>query len=128
MPGKSSTTEIRELDRVTSKLRIGDSAQTDAGRYSCEAENAYGKSHFSLDVTIWGENVIRLLHSASGFESNSTSRNISTFVSQEILTRLSFTSFKTKLTNIQVYTVDELEACLPEDKFSLGSYVQYYRL
>ena len=54
-PGKSSTTEIRELDRVTSKLRIGDSAQSDAGRYSCEAENAYGKSHFSIDVTIWGE-------------------------------------------------------------------------
>ena len=55
VPGKSSTTEIRELDRVTSKLRIGDSAQGDAGRYSCEAENAYGKSHFSIDVTIWGE-------------------------------------------------------------------------
>ena len=61
MPGKSSTTEIRELDRVTSKLRIGDSAQTDAGRYSCEAENAYGKSHFSIDVTIWGEGE-KMLH------------------------------------------------------------------
>ena len=54
-PGKSSTTEIRELDRVTSKLRIDDSAQIDAGRYECEAENAFGKSHFSIDVTIWGK-------------------------------------------------------------------------
>ena len=56
LPGKSSTTEIRELDRVTSKLRISDSTpHEDAGRYACEAANAYGKSHFSIDVTIWGE-------------------------------------------------------------------------
>jgi hypothetical protein len=27
LPGKSSTTEIRELERVTSKLRIGDATQ-----------------------------------------------------------------------------------------------------
>lgn len=56
LPGKSSTTEIRELDRVTSKLRITDSRpHKDAGRYDCEAANAYGKSHFSIDVTIWGK-------------------------------------------------------------------------
>jgi len=58
LPGKSSTTEIRELDRVTSKLRIGDADNGDAGRYSCEAVNAFGKSHFSIDVTIWGEKIL----------------------------------------------------------------------
>ena len=31
LPGKSSTTEIRELERVTSKLRIGDATQVHAG-------------------------------------------------------------------------------------------------
>lgn len=55
LPGKSSTTEIRELERVTSKLRIGDATSTDAGRYSCQASNAFGTSHFSIDVTIWGK-------------------------------------------------------------------------
>lgn len=54
LPGKSSTTEIRELERVTSKLRIGGAAQEDAGQYSCQASNAFGTSHFGIDVTIWG--------------------------------------------------------------------------
>ena len=55
MPGKSSTTEIRELERVTSKLRIGNAASEDAGRYACQATNAFGTSHFTIDVTIWGK-------------------------------------------------------------------------
>ena len=55
LPGKSSTTEIRELERVTSKLRIGDATSSDAGRYSCQASNAFGTTHFSIDVTIWGK-------------------------------------------------------------------------
>ena len=55
LPGKSSTTEIRELERVTSKLRIGDATSSDAGRYSCQASNAFGTSHFGIDVTIWGK-------------------------------------------------------------------------
>ena len=55
MPGKSSTTEIRELERVTSKLRIGDASPTDAGRYACQATNSFGTSHFTIDVTIWGK-------------------------------------------------------------------------
>ena len=54
LPGKSSTTEIRELERVTSKLKIGDAQKDDAGRYSCQATNAFGTSHFAVDVTIWG--------------------------------------------------------------------------
>ena len=58
LPGKSSTTEIRELERVTSKLRIGDATQEDAGRYSCQASNAFGTSHFTIDVTIWGKNYV----------------------------------------------------------------------
>ena len=57
LPGKSSTTEIRELERVTSKLRIGDATSEDAGRYSCQASNAFGTSHFSIDVTIWGKHL-----------------------------------------------------------------------
>lgn len=57
LPGKSSTTEIRELDKVTSKLKISNSEQDDAGRYSCEASNAFGNSHFSIDVTIWGKSL-----------------------------------------------------------------------
>ena len=59
LPGKSSTTEIRELERVTSKLRIGDATQEDAGRYSCQASNAFGTSHFTIDVTIWGKNYVQ---------------------------------------------------------------------
>lgn len=56
LPGKSSTTEIRELERVTSKLRVNNAAaQQDAGTYSCQATNAYGVSHFRIDVTVWGE-------------------------------------------------------------------------
>ena len=55
LPGKSSTTEIRELERVTSKLRIGDASPTDAGRYACQATNSFGTSHFTIDVTIWGK-------------------------------------------------------------------------
>ena len=55
LPGKSSTTEIRELERVTSKLRIGNAASEDAGRYACQATNAFGTSHFTIDVTIWGK-------------------------------------------------------------------------
>ena len=55
MPGKSSTTEIREMERVTSKLRIGMATPPeDAGAYSCQASNAFGVSHFKIDVTIWG--------------------------------------------------------------------------
>ena len=55
LPGKSSTTEIRELERVTSKLKIVDSEKDDGGRYSCQATNAFGSSHFTVDVTIWGK-------------------------------------------------------------------------
>jgi hypothetical protein len=33
LPGKSSTTEIRELERVTSKLRIGDATQVNMAQY-----------------------------------------------------------------------------------------------
>jgi hypothetical protein len=55
LPGKSSTTEIREMERVTSKLKIGDAEKDDAGRYACQATNAFGTSHFNIDVTIWGK-------------------------------------------------------------------------
>ena len=56
MPGKSSTTEIREMERVTSKLRINQAIPPeDAGTYSCQASNAFGSSHFRIDVTIWGK-------------------------------------------------------------------------
>jgi len=56
MPGKSSTTEIREMERVTSKLRINQAKPPeDAGAYSCQASNAFGSSHFRIDVTIWGK-------------------------------------------------------------------------
>ena len=56
MPGKSSTTEIREMERVTSKLRINQAQPPqDAGAYSCQASNAFGSSHFRIDVTIWGK-------------------------------------------------------------------------
>ena len=66
LPGKSSTTEIRELERVTSKLRIGDATQEDAGRYSCQASNAFGTSHFSIDVTIWGKNYLHSSQNTDG--------------------------------------------------------------
>ena len=59
LPGKSSTTEIRELERVTSKLKIVDSEKDDAGRYSCQATNAFGSSHFTVDVTIWGKKPLK---------------------------------------------------------------------
>ena len=55
LPGKSSTTEIREMERVTSKLKIADAEKDDAGRYSCQATNSFGTSHFTVDVTIWGK-------------------------------------------------------------------------
>ena len=57
LPGKSSTTEIRELERVTSKLRISTAASEDGGSYTCQASNAYGVSNFRLQVTIWGEQI-----------------------------------------------------------------------
>lgn len=57
MPGKSSTTEIRELERVTSKLKIVDADKEDAGRYSCQATNAFGTSHLTIDVNIWGREI-----------------------------------------------------------------------
>ena len=59
MPGKSSTTEIRELERVTSKLRIKDAEAGDAGRYACHATNAFGTSSFNIDVTIWGKGLVK---------------------------------------------------------------------
>nr|XP_040568004.1 Down syndrome cell adhesion molecule-like protein Dscam2 isoform X1 [Lepeophtheirus salmonis] len=52
-PGKSRTTEIRELDKVTSKLRIENANINDAGKYSCLASNAFGKSNYAMDVTVW---------------------------------------------------------------------------
>jgi hypothetical protein len=60
LPGKSSTTEIRELERVTSKLKIVNAEKDDAGRYSCQATNAFGTSHFAIDVTLWGNLFNRL--------------------------------------------------------------------
>ena len=39
LPGKSSTTEIRELERVTSKLRIGDATQVNMAQYFQESYN-----------------------------------------------------------------------------------------
>ena len=59
LPGKSSTTEIRELERVTSKLRIKDAEAEDAGRYACHATNAFGTSSFNIDVTIWGKGLVK---------------------------------------------------------------------
>ena len=60
MPGKSSTTEIREMERVTSKLRINQATPPeDAGTYSCQASNAFGASHFRIDVTIWGKLIVK---------------------------------------------------------------------
>ena len=59
MPGKSSTTEIREMKRVTSKLRINNATPPkDAGVYSCQASNAFGASHFRIDLSIWGKKVL----------------------------------------------------------------------
>ena len=58
LPGKSSTTEIRELERVTSKLRITNADSEDGGRYSCQASNAFGVSNFRVQVTIWGNSIL----------------------------------------------------------------------
>ena len=85
LPGKSSTTEIRELERVTSKLRIGNAASEDAGRYACQATNAFGTSHFTIDVTIWGKGFTSKTFAYLGLRTQSVIFYVYDFFSQNPL-------------------------------------------